>query len=99
MAADPTRGVTPAHHVTVMTRVGCHLCTEAESTVARLAAELGFGWDTVDVDGSTELQDKYGDRVPVIVLDGREHGYWRVEEDRLRRALEKPRDGRASTGR
>lgn len=95
MAADPTRGVTPtpaAHHVTVVTREGCHLCADAESTIARMAAELGFDWDTLDVDTSTELQDTYGDRVPVIVLDGREHGYWRVEESRLRAALEKPRD-------
>jgi glutaredoxin len=73
--------------VTVVTRVGCHLCTDAETTVARLAAELGFSWNTVDVDGSRELQDAYADRVPVILVDGREHGYWRVEEARLRRAL------------
>lgn len=95
MATDQTRGVTPApvaRHITVVTRKGCHLCTDAESTIARMAVELGFDWDTLDVDTSTELQDTYGDRVPVILLDGREHGYWRVEESRLRVALENPRD-------
>jgi hypothetical protein len=33
------------------------------------------------------LRDQFSDRVPVILLDGKEHGYWRVEEARLRKAL------------
>ena len=76
--------------MSVVTRRGCHLCEDAESAVDRLSRELGFSWDAVDVDLSIELQDAYGDRVPVILLDGVEHGYWRVEEDRLRRALDRP---------
>jgi glutaredoxin len=80
--------------VSVVTRAGCHLCEDAERAVGRLAAELGFGWDRVDVDAEAQLQDAYGDRVPVILLDGREHGYWRVEEDRLRAALSRPASDR-----
>ena len=48
----------------------------------------------VDVD-SIELQRDYGDRVPVMLLDGKEHGYWRVEEDRLRRDLARHAGGPA----
>ena len=73
--------------MTVVTRAGCHLCEEAEATVAQLSTEMGFGWDTLDVDADPDRQDLYGDRVPVILVDGREHGYWRVETDRLRAAL------------
>jgi hypothetical protein len=58
--------------------------------LGRLAAENGFGWDEADVDADPELADTYGDRVPVILVDGREHGYWRVEEARLLRALGEP---------
>ena len=76
--------------MSLVTRRGCHLCEDAESVVDRLSRELGFSWDAVDVDQSRQLQDAYGDRVPVILLDGVEHGYWRVEEDRLRRALDRP---------
>ncbi len=36
---------------------------------------------------SIELERDYGDRVPVVLLDGAEHGYWRVEEDRLLRDM------------
>lgn len=80
--------MSPAEHqVTVVTRAGCHLCQDAETVVAALAAELGFAWHSVDVDADPDTQDRFGDRVPVILVDGREHGYWRVEPARLRRAV------------
>ncbi len=73
--------------VTVVSRQGCHLCEVAEADVARICAELNVEWTTVDVDADPELRAEYGDYVPVILVDGAEHGYWRVEEDRLRAAL------------
>lgn len=73
--------------VTVVTRRGCHLCEVAESEVARICQELDVLWETTDVDADSELRAEYGERVPVILVDGEEHGYWRVEEDRLRAAL------------
>jgi glutaredoxin len=75
------------HEVTLITRAGCHLCEEAEVLLGRLRAELGFGYREVDVDASAVLRDEFSDRVPVILVDGKEHGYWRVEEPRLRKAL------------
>jgi glutaredoxin len=75
------------HRLTLLTRVGCHLCADARAVLSRLAAELGTPWDEVDVDGDRELRAEYGDRVPVVLLDGAVHGYWEVDEDRLRRAL------------
>jgi glutaredoxin len=80
--------VSPSEHeVTLVTRAGCHLCGTAEQTLRRLAAELGFRYSEVDVDGSAELRAEYSDRVPVVLIDGREHGYWRVEEVRFRAAV------------
>lgn len=76
-----------SHEVTVVTRVGCHACEQAETEVHRICGELEVPWSAVDVDSDTELRAEYGDRVPVILIDGVEHGYWRVEEDRFRRAL------------
>jgi hypothetical protein len=55
--------------------------------MARVAAATGVQWREVDVDGDDELAMEYGDRLPVVLLDGREHGYWRVEEQRLIRDL------------
>jgi glutaredoxin len=73
--------------VTVVTRQGCHLCEVAEAEVERICGELAVPWETMDVDADPELRAEYGERVPVILVDGEEHGYWRVEEDRLRAAL------------
>ncbi|SNQ50062.1 Glutaredoxin-like protein [Frankia canadensis] len=76
-----------AARITLITRVGCHLCDDARAAIVRVSERERVGWREMDVDGDAELADEYGDRVPVILVDGREHGYWRVEEERLRRAL------------
>ena len=75
------------HRVTLITRTGCHLCEMAEARLAELAAELGFGLQLLDVDADRQRANEYSERVPVILIDGAEHGYWRLEEDRFRRAL------------
>jgi glutaredoxin len=75
------------HHVTLITRMGCHLCDEASAQLSALRGELGFGYDELDVDADRDRRNEYSDRVPVILVDGKEHGYWRVEEARLRTAL------------
>lgn len=74
-------------HVTVYTRADCHLCEVAKTQVASIAAETGASWSAVDVDADPDDRAEYGDRVPVILIDGVEHAHYRVEPDRLRRAL------------
>jgi glutaredoxin len=71
----------------LITRPGCHLCDVAKQAMDRVAADTGEQWQELNVESERELEAEYGDRVPVILLDGKEHGYWRVEEDRLRRDL------------
>ena len=71
----------------LLTRSGCHLCEVAAETLGRLAAEAGLVPQLVDVDGDDELRAEYGDRVPVVLLDGREHSYFTVDVERLRRDL------------
>jgi glutaredoxin len=73
--------------VTLVTRDGCHLCDDARAALVRVVEPLGVTWREIDVDADPDRLEAYGDRVPVVLVDGREHGYWRVEEDRLRRAL------------
>lgn len=73
--------------LTLISRTGCHLCEVAEQTLDRVAAATGEQWTRVEVADSVELERDYSDRVPVLLLDGREHGYWRVEEERLLRDL------------
>lgn len=82
------RGVPPAdHRLTLLGKPGCHLCEEAREVLARVAADLGVPWEEADVTGDARLYAEYGDRIPVVLLDGKEHGYWTVDEARLRRDL------------
>lgn len=76
-----------SHTVTLLSRADCHACAQAEGEVSRICGELGVRYQVCDVDAERELRAEYGDRVPVILVDGAEHGYWAVEEDRLRAAL------------
>ena len=78
---------TPTARVTLYTRPGCHLCDDARAVVEAVCAELGETWTEVDIDGSEELTRTYGEEIPVTLVDGRQHDYWRVDPDRLRRAL------------
>jgi glutaredoxin len=75
------------HQVTLLVRADCHACDVAADEVNRVCAELGVPWITEDVDADPDRRAEYGDRVPVILIDGVEHGYWKVEEARFRAAL------------
>jgi glutaredoxin len=77
----------PAPRLQLLTRQGCHLCDVAAETLDRIAAEAGLAPVAVDVDADPDLQAEYGDRVPVVLLDGREHSYFTVDVLRLRRDL------------
>ncbi|MFG3598758.1 glutaredoxin family protein [Micromonospora chersina] len=76
--------------LTLITRPDCHLCEDAKAALDRVVAVTGDRWIEKDVTGDLELEREYGDRLPVVLLDGREHGYWRVEEERLLRDLTTP---------
>jgi len=80
-------GSPPLTRVTLISREGCHLCEVAEQILDRIAPGQ---WARVEISESIELEREYSDRVPVVLLDGKEHGYWRVEEDRLLRDLGRP---------
>lgn len=73
--------------ITLLVRAGCHLCEYARESVSRVAAETGVDWVEIDIDTDAELARDYADRIPVVLVDGREHDYFRVDEQRLTRAL------------
>jgi AhpD family alkylhydroperoxidase len=78
--------------VELLTRDGCTICARVHARLAELAGELDFELATTDVDaaaaaGNPGLRAEFGDRLPVILLDGREHSYWEIDEPRLRADL------------
>ncbi len=80
--------------VVLLTRQGCSLCERTAARLAELADELGFELASSDVDaaaaaGDPALRAEFGDRLPVVLLDGTEHSYWELDEPRLRADLAK----------
>lgn len=73
--------------VTMFGRPGCHLCDDARTQLAGLAAELGFSIEEIDIEADDDLHARYLERIPVIALDGEELFDFFVDESALRAAL------------
>jgi glutaredoxin len=83
--------MTPTPTVTLYTRVGCHLCEEAERVLRAERASTAFQLELVDIDGDPALQRRYGVRVPVVAVDGVELFEYEVPADLLRARLSRVR--------
>ena len=73
--------------ITLYSRPGCHLCDVARAVIASVCAELGESFEELDITSDADLLDRYGEEIPVTLVDGRQHDFWRVDETRLRAAL------------
>ena len=80
--------MTAPRTITLLSRPGCHLCDEARAVIARVADELGVAWTERDITESQQDLRDYGEMIPVTLIDGVQHDFWRVDEGRLRRALD-----------
>ena len=77
----------PAVRVTLVGKPNCHLCDDVREVVQRVCDDLGVGWEERSVLDDPDLLDQYWEQIPVILVDGRKHDFWRVDEARLRAAL------------
>lgn len=76
-----------AARVTLYGRAGCHLCDDARTVIDRVCHDLGEEYVEIDIDGDDDLRARYSEEVPVTLVDGKQHDFWRVDEQRLRSAL------------
>lgn len=74
--------------VELMVRKDCHLCDLARAALERILPDYGIVATITDIDQDQELRAEFGDRVPVTLVNGSEHGYFDVDESRLRRSLQ-----------
>lgn len=79
--------VSDTPRITLLGRPGCHLCDDARDVVRRVAADVGVAWQERCVDDDPALRARYTELVPVVLVDGVQHAYWRVDADRLAAAL------------
>ncbi|MUM19820.1 glutaredoxin family protein [Mycobacterium sp. CBMA271] len=79
--------------LTLLTRMGCSACEQAHRELRALADEFDVPLTVTDVDEAavtdSSLRAEFGDRLPVVLLDGHEHSYWEVDEPRLRADLKR----------
>lgn len=73
--------------ITLFARPGCHLCDEAREVISKVADDLGVTWEERDITRSEADLREYWEKIPVTFVDGVQHDFWRVCEERLRRAL------------
>jgi hypothetical protein len=78
--------------LTLIGKPGCHLCDDARDVIASVVAELPADAPTVSVSevsifDDAELHERYVEEIPVVLIGGRVHTYWRVDPSRLRTAL------------
>jgi len=77
------------HLITLYSKPGCHLCEDARKVVDEVVGRLQASVDIEEIDilGDSALQNRYGEEIPVVLIDGRMHTYWRVDAVRLENAL------------
>jgi hypothetical protein len=78
--------------VTLYSKPGCHLCDDARLVIERVCADLGESYDEVSILDDPALLERYAEEIPVTFVDGKQHDFWRVSEERLRAALAVPQD-------
>ena len=75
--------------ITLYGKPGCHLCDTARAVVERVRAEREFELEEVDVSVDPVLHGRYGERIPVLELDGEELFEFFVQEASLRERLDR----------
>lgn len=73
--------------VTIYSRTGCHLCEIAIDKVKSVKNEFNFDLQIKLIDNSLELENEYGEQVPVIMINDKVHDYWRVDLERFIEAI------------
>jgi hypothetical protein len=77
----------PQIRITLLSKPGCHLCDDARAVIEQVAADFAVGWEERDITQSERDMREYWDKIPVTLVDGVEHDFWRVSDKRLRAAL------------
>ncbi|MFZ9205062.1 MAG: glutaredoxin family protein [Candidatus Nanopelagicaceae bacterium] len=73
--------------VIIFSRQNCHLCHEAEKIVREVLLEISFDLEVINIDGNAELESLYGEEVPVTMINGAKHDYFRVDKKRFSEAV------------
>ncbi|QCB96496.1 glutaredoxin family protein [Arthrobacter sp. PAMC25564] len=82
----------PLPDVVLITKADCHLCAEARAAVGRVTAALGIAWTERSVDDDAVLRERFAEEIPVVLVDGVQRDFWKIDETRLARTLRRALD-------
>ena len=77
----------PPKRLTLYGAAGCHLCENATRVLARVREDVPFELEEIDITGNPELEERYRERIPVVLVDGEEVFTHFVHPDGLRKRL------------
>jgi len=73
--------------IDIYSRPGCHLCDEARAVVEPLRERYAVMLRTINVESSSDLENRYGSDIPVVLINGEEAFRHRVDRTELERKL------------
>jgi glutaredoxin len=85
--------------LTLIGKPGCHLCDDARLVVntvagqfrslhAGVASSVQVHITEQNITEHPELAERYSEEIPVLLLNGKVHNYWKIDPIRLMAALE-----------
>ena len=84
----------PTANLTLIGKPGCHLCDDARDVITSVVAKLADTPNAPDVQlaelsilDDAALMEQYVEDIPVLLINGKVHNYWRIDPLRLRAAL------------
>lgn len=85
--------------ITLIGRPGCHLCDDARAELNRVLDAFGAEHPNLPIEVTerniledADLAAKHSEEIPVLLINGQMHGYWRVDAARLTAKLKELAD-------
>ena len=88
----------PVMVLTIYSRPGCHLCEEMKAVVQRAARSVPLTVEEIDISLDTELDERYGLEIPVLMVNGKKAAKYRITEEELARILAARAGGAGKAG-
>lgn len=85
--SQPRASSRPTASVELLVKDGCHLCADAVAVVEEVCGRLGVEWRSVDVADHPDLAERHAEEIPVLLVDGIQRDFWRIDPIRFERLL------------
>lgn len=75
--------------ITLYSRPQCHLCDDARLMIERICSGKDLAWQEINIETDPQLQERYGEFIPVVMVNDDQVGYWRIEAAALESAIDR----------